>query len=649
MIAKRLLTWGIHGVPVATVGLLASWYVWYAAAARLDLSPWLALAGTVSTVVVVAIGRRSRLSSKPSEETLLPRESVVDPVTTTAWRGPGTAGHESLVFTVTAVAIAGAVLLGLPLLWTAVAVAVFCIIVIARTVAALSHGLATRPVTALSSVEVVTIWVCAGVIGLLAALVNRPDLDDAFFGAVVANVTATAHLGASDHAYGAMRVMPIHDPLLNPWEQLVASISIVSGLDSAIVYWIVIPPVLALVSLLGTAFAAHQVGLRRLEFGIPLVVLFLIFDGAVHAGFGNLHFARMWQGKIILVAVVIPIIFALACRAMREPGRWNYALVIVAFVAALSTTDSAIMLMPFLAAVVVVALATVRFGTRVLVVAAPIAALGVVVIMLAGRFSARGASISMVDGLTYVMGGRTHTALYVAVICLGLIVAHHAGVRMFLAGATLMGFLCAGPLRPGLVAIYPGSDPIIWRFLWLVPILILVAGLATRRYGLPIAGPSPRVAAVVAPLAIVIVAAGSLVWSPTNNARIGSPTSWKLPEYDAEAVTAIRNATALGDMVLAPISVMDALASSTRDVDVVSGRYAGGLVEPEYVTVARSALASTIESGAPIAVTSNPSLDAVGVDIVCARTPEQLRSARALVVAGPTVWCARVALVPDPA
>ncbi len=45
MIAKRLLTWGIHGVPVATVGLLASWYVWYAAAARLDLSPWLALAG----------------------------------------------------------------------------------------------------------------------------------------------------------------------------------------------------------------------------------------------------------------------------------------------------------------------------------------------------------------------------------------------------------------------------------------------------------------------------------------------------------------------------------------------------------------------------------------------------------------------------
>ncbi len=247
------------------------------------------------------------------------------------------------------------------------------------------------------------------------------------------------------------------------------------------------------------------------------------------------------------------------------------------------------------------------------------------------------------------MGGRTHTALYVLVICLGLIVAHHAGVRMFLAGATLMGFLCAGPLRPGLVAIYRGSEPIIWRFLWLVPILILVAGLATRRYGLPIAGPSPRVAAVVAPLAIVIVAAGSLVWSPTNNARIGSPTSWKLPEYDAEAVTAIRNATALGDMVLAPISVMDALASSTRDVDVVSGRYVGGLVEPEYVTVARSALASTIESGAPIAVTSNPSLDAVGVDIVCARTPEQLRSARALVVAGPTVWCVRVASVPDPA
>ena len=33
--------------------------------------------------------------------------------------------------------------------------------------------------------------------------------------------------------------------------------------------------------------------------------------------------------------------------------------------------------------------------------------------------------------------------------------------------------LLAGPLRPGLVALHPAADSILWRYLWLVPITLL--------------------------------------------------------------------------------------------------------------------------------------------------------------------------------
>ena len=78
------------------------------------------------------------------------------------------------------------------------------------------------------------------------------------------------------------------------------------------------------------------------------VCVFLSIDGAPHRSFGNFAFVRIWQGKAILMSIVVPLFTAFSLDFFRTPtfSHWNRLFLLLVACAGLSCTAS--FFMPFL-------------------------------------------------------------------------------------------------------------------------------------------------------------------------------------------------------------------------------------------------------------------------------------------------------------
>ena len=66
--------------------------------------------------------------------------------------------------------------------------------------------------------------------------------------------------------------------------------------------------------------------------------------------FGSFWLARMWQGKVIFVAVLVPLLLALLLEHAERPSRRGVVLLVAAGVAAVGLTTTAMFVVPVLAA-----------------------------------------------------------------------------------------------------------------------------------------------------------------------------------------------------------------------------------------------------------------------------------------------------------
>ena len=65
---------------------------------------------------------------------------------------------------------------------------------------------------------------------------------------------------------------------------------------------------------------------------------------------GEFFVTRLWQGKAVFVAVLVPLLFALLCSYAEQPARRTLVLLFAAGVAAVGLTTSAIFVVPVIAA-----------------------------------------------------------------------------------------------------------------------------------------------------------------------------------------------------------------------------------------------------------------------------------------------------------
>lgn len=392
-------------------------------------------------------------------------------------------------------------------------------------------------------------WVVVAVglgLALLASMVARPDGDDASFVARSTWVADHGSLPRGDFVFGEPGWPATFgsDPNVSSVEALFGALARVTGLPTGdVVYRYVVPlATFAAVWVLWVLLRTWRA--RRPVASLLLALLFLVLGGYAHATWGNLHLARIWQGKVLMLAVLVPYLYACVAAVWQRPSvratRADLvrlgALLAIGGLAAVGCSSTAVFLVPLVAGVTSLGLLVARRWREavVVVLAASIGPLVAGVMTVLSPVGARNEGGRSQGWLWLRVLGDAPT-IWVLVAAATLVVV--AGVlwprwcaavdrpsQVGLAWALVAGFLCTvPPVYPVLTAL-TGGDAIAYRLAWVLPVpavVGLVASLPGRRWGVPVVP-----ATVAATVAILVVA--QPLWSAANAAAVARPGTWKV-------------------------------------------------------------------------------------------------------------------------
>jgi hypothetical protein len=403
-------------------------------------------------------------------------------------------------------------------------------------------------------------------LGLLCALyalfVHRPDADDAFY--VNVAVAAVDHpelpLLARDTLHGRFD-LPVHLPsyLLHSYELALGALSLLTGAPAIYLFHLVAAPLAAFCVPLAHAALFRVLTPRCWLWTTVLLVLVLALPGETHRWYGNFAFVRMWQGKAVLLSILLPLLALLAIRFGLAPSRAGWLRLAAAQVAAVGASASALWLAP---AVALASLASVlratprdlrRLGLGALASAYPIAAALAIqsgmrahaTPQLAERFAP---GEQLARALTTALGDAT----LLRVGCAALLLAWACWGR-----GLARRYAIALPLAVALVLLVPWADgfvraqltgPSYWRALWAVPVPILIALALASPLQWP--GAAGRAASAALMLAFALAVPRSYGFGAGNHAQLRAP-GLRIP--DAAGTWARRiDALAPGARVVAP-------------------------------------------------------------------------------------------------
>jgi hypothetical protein len=367
-------------------------------------------------------------------------------------------------------------------------------------------------------------------------------------------------------------------PPVASYDGLAGTLALLGGVHAASVVYLVVPPVATFLSVLALWRLLAQWGVRALGVALTLALVFLLFDGGPgYSAPGNLFLTRIWQGKVILLCLMVPLLLVYALRYVERPSRGRAGWLFAGGVAAVGLSTTAMFLVPLIALAGAAPL-LLRQPRRALVgffsmAAYPLAA-GAMTLAAGGRSADSFASRRLFRfdpgwfGPEILRDGPIAAIAVAAVLAGAVLVPHRAarvttGLLMVFVGVTFV---------PGVTQLsydLVGLGPTLWRVSWVASIAALVgvlgAALATgfdRR--------SLRIAAPVA-LAVVLIAFGLPIWSGANGVSLDTP-QWKRGPSSVVSAQQAVEAASPGDVILAPRELAISITVLTTRVKTVAPR-----------------------------------------------------------------------------
>jgi hypothetical protein len=482
--------------------------------------------------------------------------------------------------------------------------------------------------------DLVAVVVAAAAAALSSVLV-RPDLDDA---AYMVRTTWIADRGLVDvgdviFSDGRWPGLPAQTPYVASFEALAGMTSHVTGVAAGtLVYGLYVPLAsFAAVWALWSLLRAWRV--RWPVLALVLALVFVCWNGPINASWGNLHVGRIWQGKVSLLAVLVPLAFAWVAAAVAAPrrGRTSHLLRVAALgVAAVGLSPAGVFVLPGVLAVGAAGAALAgRWSRGVVLLAAgsayPLLAGAATVLVGSTGSAGEVAAASALNPWVRTLGTGVPAVLVAVaagVALLGLAGRRLAAARSPLgrstaAAAVVAGLVIALPVTNDLLIRVMGTESIAWRAVWVVPVPALVGMLPAAFAAL-----RPERRAVVAlGVGVVVVASGTPLWSAVNHAQLAAPGSWKTAPADLDTARWVVARDA-GGRYLAPAVVVAAVGTITADMSPVGTR--PGYItayedEPGALADERHALQMWVEGAAGAAdVAMVPAaLDDLDVRVVC--------------------------------
>ncbi len=453
-------------------------------------------------------------------------------------------------------------------------------------------------------------------LGLLASFLWLPDTDDPYY--------VNRSVWVAEHGNAATRDTMFSPEVFNsPYgggvpissvESLFGVLAHMTGTLAGTITWLVVPPVFGVLTGLALWRLVRLWAPRRAFLVLVAATGFLVMSG--NSMLGNFWLVRIWQGKVIAVAVLMPVIWAYLTElhAMRGDDRRgdrrrHVLLLLAAGVTFYGLTPTAVVWAPVMFGAIVLAALALR--SRVLAVGGlamlvgPVLS-GLAVVLFSSEVGGpEPVALSAQQSFIRVIGDPGVMAS-LAVVALGAaVVLARRGVAAALAGASALASVLV--YAPGILEVVntvTGSGPILWRMLYVAPIPVLV--------GLLFALPAPRLGADRAQLARVLpavpalvavgclVVGGAPIWAETRHGygvKLTSAPVWKVDETSlADVEKAV--ADDLEGTVLMPPRRMKVLTMYTTDAFPVVPRqwFLQNIEEPKADRKARRLLYALVDS-----------------------------------------------------
>jgi hypothetical protein len=418
--------------------------------------------------------------------------------------------------------------------------------------------------------------------GILSLFVFRPDDDDVYYLNRAASVADFDRIPVRDMilTHGHLPAVAGTGAPVDALAPLQGSLARLFGVHAATVAYLATPLLATILAVFALWRLVRSWAPRRAAAAFVVALAFLYYDGNTHWSFGNFFLTRLWQGKVVFVAWLVPVVLAYLTDWARRPSRWTGALLVLAGLAAIGLTVSATYDFPLLiAAGLLPILGAKQWRMLILPVAASVAPF-VIGAVASRRSPPAGIQISNLSGAggTFheVLGAGALAAICALMLWFGNRLPRDRSARLLALGTSLIVTLS---LTPGLLHALGhaiGVGGALRRIVWIVPIPALVGLLATvpfpevvlRRATVVRAGVAVALTAV---LTGGVAAAGTAILNPPNATVMSHPT-WKTSAVQRAEAQEILAKVKPGAEVLAPPGVMRAISIITARIHAVMPR-----------------------------------------------------------------------------
>ena len=436
---------------------------------------------------------------------------------------------------------------------------------------------ATRPWpgAARGWLEPLVVGAWAAGLAVLSLFIRAPDADDSYYVHLSAWIAEHGRFPVrdvlfSDHVFPALYFPPVPS-----YEALVGTLARYAHVPVADVEYLVVPPVATVLAILALWRLLRGWRVPMPALALSVSVVFLLFAADENRMLGGFFVSRLWQGKVVLLCVLVPVLLALLQAYAERPARRSLALVACATVAAVGLSTTAIFVIPVIATACLAPMAAraprAALAGWLAAVAYPAAA-AVATLALDGRQPEVYKASDLVPStlVHYALG--TGVVGFIAMLALlaGPVLLRSAVAGQMLASAALAVGILYVPHVPLAIFDLTELGRVLWRLTWAMPVAALVGALATSV--VPARAPVVLRLAPAAAVAAAMALAGVPLWSPGAGAEVASRPSWKRAPEQVAAARAILARARPGDLVLAPDRVSQTLAVLSGSVTTVSPR-----------------------------------------------------------------------------
>ena len=409
----------------------------------------------------------------------------------------------------------------------------------------------------------------AGALAILSLYLVRLDGDDTQYVHLSTWIAEHGEFPLRDTLFSDQVFPAIFYPPLSSFEALIGTVASAAGFSAPGLTYLGVSPVATALGVLALwrllrMWRAPMVGLA-----LSTALIFLLMAAQEQQTFGNLFVGRIWQGKIVFLVILVPLLFVLLQTFAERPTWKQGVLLVAAGTTAVGLTSSGAFLVPVLAlgCLAPLALRSVRQAAIgfLAVSAYPLGSLAVTAVI--GLRTASEFDVVTGEIARFVLGTGLFAFVAVGAALVGPVLVPSRAAALMTGTTVVLVLILFAPPVPPLMLDITGIGRVLWRVVWIVPIAALAGVVATS---VPARISSPALRAVPAVVIwAVLIAWGSPIW---DAATVKSLPSWKRPPQSIDAARQILERAEPGDIVLAPRTVSQTILIMSADVTTVSPR-----------------------------------------------------------------------------